>query len=104
MAARDYEHFSYWTIAIKKGSPTHNAILDDAEDHTSLKQIPTLLSLRIEEFYALRDAGLLFTGPGKQQEVTTKAGTIQHESDIHLVEINEAQAAANADEADNLFD
>jgi hypothetical protein len=103
MAKRDYKNFTYWTVAVKKGSDTHDAILQDAEDHNT-RQIPTLLSLRIEEFYALKKAGLLLTGSGKQQEVTTKAGTIQHDTDIQIVTVDEDQARANADEADSFFD
>jgi hypothetical protein len=102
MATRDYEHFTYWTIAVEKDSETHKAILADANArHT--KQIPTVLSLRIEEYYALKKAGLLYTGPGNQGEVITKEGTIHHKTNIQFEIIDEKKVLANLEAADDLF-
>lgn len=54
--ARDTKKYAYYTIGILRDSATHRAILRDAEEHNT-KQIPTVIGIRISEYYHLKQQG-----------------------------------------------
>jgi hypothetical protein len=61
---RDYEKHIHLTISIVKGSPTHLALLHDAEQ-IGTKQLPTVAAVRLKDYYA----GVLQGLPERVREI-----------------------------------
>ncbi len=89
--ARDNSKYAYYTIGILRDSETHRAILRDAEEHNT-KQIPTIIGIRISEYYRLRSQGLPVVPFSPSPEITKEI-----EADIdHTAAIDNAKASLNA--------
>lgn len=56
---RDNRKYVYLTVGILRGSDTHQALLRDAEKHGT-KQLPTLASIRLGDYYRLQQQGMLY--------------------------------------------
>ncbi len=56
--ARDNKKYVYLTIGILRDSDIHQALLRDAEEHNT-KQLPTLASIRLGDYYRLKQQGML---------------------------------------------
>ncbi len=54
--ARDKEKYDYYLVGVPKGSQTHKALLEDA-DKCGTKQIPTLICIRLGDYYEMRQGG-----------------------------------------------
>lgn len=67
--ARDNRKYVYLTIGVLRGSETHQALLKDAEEHNT-KQLPTLASIRLGDYYRLKQQGMLYSlsSPTETQE------------------------------------
>lgn len=86
--ARNNKKYAYYTIGILRESPTHRAILKDAEEHNT-KQIPTLLGIRVSEIYRPRPGGVISVIPSLSPETIKEA-----EADIDYTEsLNNAKAS-----------
>ena len=82
--ARDYESYIHLTICIERGSPTHLALLRDAEE-IGTKQLPTVAAVRLKDYYA----GALEALPQRgNQEAQPKAPSV--------LSIDAALVASNA--------
>ena len=57
--ARDKKKYVYLTIGVLRGSDTHQALLRDAEENNCEKQLPTLASIRLGDYYRLKQQGML---------------------------------------------
>lgn len=66
--ARNPKKYLYLTIGIKRGSPTHLALLEDAEEHGT-KQLPTLAGIRLGEYYEMKRHGTLVTMPSQEEKI-----------------------------------
>ena len=81
---RDYESYIHLTICIERGSPTHLALLRDAEE-IGTKQLPTVAAVRLKDCYA----GALEALPQRvDQEAQPNAPSV--------LSIDAAMAASNA--------
>ncbi len=49
--ARDTGKYAYYLVGIAKNSPTHRALLADAEGR-GVKHIPTLIGVRLGDYYS----------------------------------------------------
>lgn len=90
--ARDIKKYAYYTIGILRDSETHRALLRDAEEHNT-KQIPTIIGIRVSEYYRLRAQGVP-TVPQPLPEITIEA-----EKDLdcdHTAAIGNAKASLGA--------
>lgn len=73
--ARDPGKYLYLTIGIKRGSPTHLALLEDAEEH-NMKQLPSLAGLRLSEYYEMKKQGKLPVMTSMKEEVPSAIAEI----------------------------
>lgn len=89
--SRDNKKYVYYTIGILRDGETHKAILRDAEEHNT-KQIPTILGIRIGEYYRLSAKGLPIAPLPSSPEIIKEA-----EADIdHTAAIGNAKASLGA--------
>lgn len=91
--ARNNKKYVYLTIGILRDSETHQALLKDAEEH-STKQLPTLASIRLGDYYRLKQQGMLHT---PSSHVETQEAIQRMSSDFT------DDLALNADAADNAW-
>ena len=90
--SRDNKKYVYYTIGILRDGETHKAILRDAEEHNT-KQIPTILGIRIGEYYRLKAQSLPVVPFSPSPEITKEA-----EADIepdHSAAIDNAKVSLN---------
>lgn len=68
--ARDNRKYVYLTIGVLRGSETHQALLRDAQENNCEKQLPTLASIRLGDYYRLQQQGMLhsLSSPAETQE------------------------------------
>ena len=93
MASRDYEKYLHLTITIEKGSPTHLALLKDAQEIGATKQLPTVAAAALKNYYA----GMRSTQPATGEQESTSAHLNGKATDVIVK--NTATAEANADAA-----
>lgn len=99
---RNYEDYVYWTIPFKRGGKTHKAILEDAKERDT-KQIPVMLSIRIEQFYELKERGLHIGGEPAPLPVTSKQQTT-FEDGIEVLKHDPNKASKNFEEVSDFWD
>jgi len=59
--ARDTQAYDYYTVGIPRNTRIHDLMMEDAKDSGRLKEISSLLSVRIADFYLQRN-GLIQGG------------------------------------------
>lgn len=92
--ARNNEKYVYLTIGVLRGSDTHQALLRDAEENNCEKQLPTLASIRLGDYYRLKQQGMVHSLSSRAE---TQEAVQRLSSDFT------ADLALNADAADDAW-
>lgn len=91
--ARDTKKYAYYTIGILRDSETHRALLRDAEEHNT-KQVPTIIGIRVSEYYRLRAQGIPIVPQTSSPEITKE---VEKDLDCdHTAAIGNAKASLGA--------